>query len=108
MNKTESLCRIRAFFAKSEPVEKARPCRMSGRSWRSELRHFLPDDYCEPTISIIHQDDSVDIIRSVQKMTDTQWENFQHFHPKIASNLKSYRVHRNCRKNSAVNEYFFA
>ena len=70
---------------------------MSGSSWRSELRHFMPDDYKEPTVSIIHQDDAVNSIRSVQKMTNKEWENFQHFHPKIAHNLKPYRNTRNSK-----------
>jgi hypothetical protein len=64
----------------------------------------MPDDYVEPTMSTIHQDDAVDSIRGVQKMTAKEWENFQHFHPKIARNLKTFR---NTRQSKSCLESFY-
>ena len=65
----------------------------------------MADDYQEPSVSIIHQDTSVDAIRSVQSMTNCEWVDFQHNHPKIAKNLKHYR---NTRHSKSCMEAFYS
>ena len=94
MDKAERLLYIKQNLR--NPVEVERGCRnfASARNWRSELKRMMPDDWNEPSQCIIHQDDSIDIIRSVQAMNKKQWFDFEKFHPTIARHVKPYKIFR--------------
>ena len=106
MNKTETLEYIRQSLSgvsRTRPTRHAACCATAKhrRSWCCDFAAFSADDYREPLMDIITQDDTVDTIRAVSSMNQHEWECFQSDHPRLARHVDRIRRPRRVELEAA-------